>query len=84
MKYLMMIIVVLMVVFLTGCSAFEVQHLERLACHNGGTPWANDTKRDKNGVYWYINKTGWRGKQLSKDVPCVRQVMTKKRLAMYN
>ena len=79
MKYLLLICVVLTVVFLTGCSAFEPQRLERKVCPSASTPYANDTKKQEDGLYWYVNKTGWHSKAVNPGDICETIVWTANR-----
>jgi len=85
MKNLILISVLLV---LSGCASnpFTTNHLERIVCDSGhSTPWALYTERYEDVITWSTAK--WR-RNGRRDIPanakCVKQVMSKERLAAYN
>lgn len=78
------LIILLTALSFYGCSAFDVVHLERLVCVGMNTPWANDTERTDEAIYWYINKDGWHSRSLSADTICIKEIMSAEQLAIIN
>jgi hypothetical protein len=76
----------LLVLLLSGCSAFETQHLERMACYGFTTPWANTVERGYDGVSWSNNKYSSRRRyrDMPGTVPCFKEIMSKEQLAKVN
>ena len=69
MKYILLGLALLF----SGCASnpFEVTYLERQVCDDGtSTPYANDSKREGAGLYWYIYRTGWHSKAVSVNAQC--------------
>ena len=71
--------ILITVLLLSGCSAFEVKYEERLVCVGFTTPWANDTQYDDESIYWYINQTGWHGVTYKFRPICDKEIRGDKR-----